>query len=1701
MTQTTSPISPATALELSLVGVYWPSYFPTPPTLANMVPTGVNYTVGTNLEDAQPEGYSVVLGADSPARSLDTYGIITAIDGVAANFIRIEDGTIDGVVGNSTASVGKTYVYMTAGTLASLQVNNGISSIVGYGTVVDNITAKGDTSLWLAFEAYSDYVTMYNNTTLGASWCTVGSLILNQNATASISTSEIGALHIKNRATVTIETNVPDYDYNGTTVDAAYIWFGSTIPDYSYIANYDNAVWGALTFIMTGVTAVGEYSVATAASTFDLTVDIFSTNLRADNYLGGLSLTSNLLINDTVYALELVGGDLILAVADTMLVDWPAPPFADVAPTRAAVLANDVNYGMGNRDIFDGVHSVVAVDGNYGTISGDTRIDNYIRISGGVVAGVVGTNDGRAATFVHATGGELTFLESWNGTSLFAEDASAGVINARGSAGVIVADNAVIDSVSLFNSATMEINGGDIGLLVANQSGVITMNGGNVDVLNLKNRSTITVTDGSIGTTNIWFGGDRHENPYIIGYDNGNWGSVSIIISDLDIYTDYVVATDAAGFDLAISIFAGNTRPANFINNISIGEEFEYLGRYFLLNLDADNTLVLTVTDTIAVDWPAPPFATDAPARAYIVPNTIDYTPTFGNIINGVYSVVMVDGDYGTFAAARARENYLRISGGNIARIIGTMALDRATYVNMTGGEVADIEIRNGITRLADAAYVQKGAFRGTAHLEMNDAAVADSIALYERATMTMAGGTVTELVANQYAAITMEAGSVADRLHLKNRSTITVTGGAVNDVCLWASPNRADDMFITGYDNAVWGDMSIILSDVQEITRYAIATDAYGFNLSVDVYQTNMRDYNLVGTVSVGNWFVIGLSTYSLNLTADGNLYLEVLGGIVSDWPAPPFDPNFPNRVARVLGNNADYTIGTDLPDFTDGVYSVVMTKDIYGHITAGAAKDNYIRVSGGLVAGITGTATAADGRTFVYLTGGELVSLEVWNGISLLGNGGWTGSAAIRGNAYLETSGSTIVDDVALFERSTMMISGGTINNVVANQNAAITMTGGVIANQLHLKNRSTITFDGSDLEVNSVYLWASAGRSDSAFIINLDAALIGSLSVVVVDPTVNAAYTLAGGVDSFDATVSVYSVNTRNLIGTISVGEFFSDGDMSYGLKLFRDGSLRLIAGNGIYLDWWDGNEDAPMFASVFSGTGTVVMGQDGYVVGNDTAMIISGASAATIYGGDSNDYDNSWIQMRAGEEITIYGAGEGYIGTARMDIRDGSTDLIVGGGTGTVGNIDIYIEGGTHNSIYAGADLGGVVEGDVVLLAAGGTFSGVINAGLGAVLGNTNIVISDAVCDANVYGGTVNSYVAGSTEVLLFNTTMTGMVNGGGRAEDGGVSVTYGTYTTIGGSTTLNPNKELLDEGFSTAFVFGGGHAVRGSEVYNHDDSVIYVFGYDGIPQTGNLVGGGAADGEGSMAFAQDTYIIVEGAEVGKHIFGGGYAHNGGYAEVQNTNITIITEEFRPVSIVGNVYGGGYTPLEDDGSVSIVTGNSTITFTGNGAFLDFTGKVNGSSFRENNGGVAGVKALCFESFTGDFNATIQNMDIVMFAGNTSVVSTVGFIGSVFGFSLGRGETAISDVTATGFEFDDTVADNALNLFIIPENSDYTKALMALESDDNLVGMNINLFDANTEALIGSFLYGESFDLGTAGITLNYEDETLKVVYTLA
>ncbi|MEA4863302.1 MAG: hypothetical protein VB042_08355 [Victivallaceae bacterium] len=360
-------------------------------------------------------------------------------------------------------------------------------------------------------------------------------------------------------------------------------------------------------------------------------------------------------------------------------------------------------------------------------------------------------------------------------------------------------------------------------------------------------------------------------------------------------------------------------------------------------------------------------------------------------------------------------------------------------------------------------------------------------------------------------------------------------------------------------------------------------------------------------------------------------------------------------------------------------------------------------------------------------------------------------------------------------------------------------------------------------------------------------------------------------------------------------------------------------------------------------------------------------------------------------------------------------------------------------------------------------------------------------------ANIYGGGVNASIGGSISLAICNTgTALGMIYGGSLAYGQEVSV-ENINLTINDITQIN-NPKLLSRG-NTAWVVGGGVAAFGGSLTA--DAISMKLS---SCKLGQVVGGIQAEGSGSTTTAASTDISLSQVAVSGNVYGGGYAYNGGISTLTgNSAITVSAYAGEYISIEGNIYGGGANPYHaSNGGSSMVEGDSTITFTGHGDNLGFSGTVSGDGAVK--GTVLGSKTLDFHGFAGDFFGKITSFDVMSISNNSQVV---------FNSAVEAGELHI-DLLYNPAE----IADTGKTMAKFQSSFTFTADEIVKVYFGTLEAGTYELIDANDLSAFddaGFKMIGNGSELGTMafGDTLEYQGGTLslendngiRLTYTLA
>jgi len=300
--------------------------------------------------------------------------------------------------------------------------------------------------------------------------------------------------------------------------------------------------------------------------------------------------------------------------------------------------------------------------------------------------------------------------------------------------------------------------------------------------------------------------------------------------------------------------------------------------------------------------------------------------------------------------------------------------------------------------------------------------------------------------------------------------------------------------------------------------------------------------------------------------------------------------------------------------------------------------------------------------------------------------------------------------------------------------------------------------------------------------------------------------------------------------------------------------------------------------------------------------------SNLSGAPVLDGDDSDSG----------EYTLFSGMSGAISRIFIKRSNGIfVQVPIDNGAVTVGELTYnfsYDPAGTLSVVIYGKynSIGGRVEGsdDSVLTVSNCRVRSMIAGARQDVLGNVVMKLSlveQSPC--NIYGGGNGFSVSGSVFLTINSGKLIGMVYGGSRGVGENVSVGDVNITVSGIEHADNP--KLLSVG-NSAWLLGGGAAFSGgiSAAGNVNISVTDA-------TVGRLVGGGQAQDSSSMASVVSVNISVRNCSVSGDIYGGGYATNDGYSEVEtDTNISLYADEDNFLYVYGTIYGGGANPAPDD-----------------------------------------------------------------------------------------------------------------------------------------------------------------------------------------
>ena len=485
-----------------------------------------------------------------------------------------------------------------------------------------------------------------------------------------------------------------------------------------------------------------------------------------------------------------------------------------------------------------------------------------------------------------------------------------------------------------------------------------------------------------------------------------------------------------------------------------------------------------------------------------------------------------------------------------------------------------------------------------------------------------------------------------------------------------------------------------------------------------------------------------------------------------------------------------------------------------------------------------------------------------------------------------------------------------------------------GGGLGLNAHVNSNTIVAVNGG-MVVNNVYGGGNVGLVEGKATVTINGGQVGDEHSDN-NPTKGNVYGGGKGVAAAGGDTYVNEAEV-NIVGSYIMGSVFGGGENGHVL------TNTVVNINGGQVGGYPGDiygegehEDCanPYHGSVYgggSGLNLNVNGdmvgvdpEDGWVKGNSTVNIVSGAHVMrNVYGGSNV----ASVGLTDGTETIdgkTYLIPVPYTGLATVNIS--------GGIIGTDGEDDIYNGIVASNGMVFGSSHGRAVIGDLnyahvnsthVIISAGADIRGSVFGGgdNGFVLDSTFVEIMDGTIGTTLTAEECETDEFGSGEIIY-----RGNVYGGGRnldKENGLISTTAGF---------VNKNtRVMMTGGLVRHNVYGGGSlaCVGFKDRPGTGIATVYINGGQ-VGSTGLNNGCVFGSGRGmpakpgddelmkyaSLAFTNNTYVTVEGtAKVMGSVFGGG--ENGHVAKKTKVTIdgvaTIGSEKMYPFT--GNVFGGG------------------------------------------------------------------------------------------------------------------------------------------------------------------------------------------------
>ncbi len=568
----------------------------------------------------------------------------------------------------------------------------------------------------------------------------------------------------------------------------------------------------------------------------------------------------------------------------------------------------------------------------------------------------------------------------------------------------------------------------------------------------------------------------------------------------------------------------------------------------------------------------------------------------------------------------------------------------------------------------------------------------------------------------------------------------------------------------------------------------------------------------------------------------------------------------------------------------------------------------------------------------TRVYIRGG-VVKGSVHGGSNSYGNIGGVNDAGER-DAIVEMVGGVVGTEGSFVDGK--VFGGGLGENADVLGNTFVTIRGGLVVNNVYGGGNQ-----GSVIRNNTT---GTGGKAT----VTIQGGQIGDIHSDT-NPTKGNVYGggkgLAHQAVLTDPNKTTVNETEVNIIGSNIMGSVFGGGENGF---VYTNTLVTVEGGQvGGYPGETSGEEhqdcDNPYHGSVYGGgsgmnfeNGEVVQcyPEDGWVMGNTTVNIVSGAHVMrNVYGG-SNVASVGQFQTDGNGNASIDAFGY-YIptpntGLATVNISGGiigttGTDYDAQGNAKGLANGMVY--GGTHGrAILSDQDFMKFanVNNTHVIIAAGADIRGSVFGGGedGRVLDSTFVEIIDGTIGATLTAeeNLVNPDGSGMT---IFR----GNVYGGGRGLDSIRPSGSSTYVLIKGAGFVKNNtRVLVTGGLVRHNVYGGGSLasvgipedddtgratviIRGGQVGTSGANNGSVFGSGrGMPVKQN-----STVDYSEFAFVKNTFVTIDSsAKVMRSVFGGG--ENGHVRQKTNVDIKggtigITNKNVDFFKYAGNVYGGG------------------------------------------------------------------------------------------------------------------------------------------------------------------------------------------------